>query len=202
MEIIAHRRNTITELTSTPGRYGVEVDIRSYEDRLIVNHEPFHPGIFFEDWLSVYEHGTIILNVKEEGLEVNLIALMKGKGIENYFFLDQSFPFLIKFHQETGGRSAVRVSEYESLNTALAIQGMATWVWLDCFTKFPLDKASLVLLKEAGYRTCLVSPELQNRSTQEDLRRFICDVTALDSHFDAVCTKQPDIWEASRITDE
>jgi hypothetical protein len=196
MELIAHRRNSIEELQSTQSKYGVEVDIRSYVDDLVIHHDPFCRGVLFESWLDLYQHGTLILNVKEEGLEPRLIAAMEERGIEDYFFLDQSFPFLIKYHEKASGRSAVRISEFESLETALSIKGKAKWAWIDCFTKFPLGKKSLTVLKQAGYKTCLVSPELQNRSTKEELQNFGRLLSDLNIDFDAVCTKHPKAWEA------
>ncbi len=41
MQIISHRKNTIEELQATPVEYGIEMDIRSYGDRLIVNNDNF-----------------------------------------------------------------------------------------------------------------------------------------------------------------
>jgi hypothetical protein len=67
MEIIVHRRNTLQELKATPVQYGVEVDVRSCGDRLIIHHEPFVEGELIDNWLTAYQHGTLILNVKEEG---------------------------------------------------------------------------------------------------------------------------------------
>jgi len=56
---------------------------------------------------------------------------MKERGISNYFFLDQSFPFLIKWAKLGEKRLAVRVSEYESIDTALTLQEKAEWIWVD-----------------------------------------------------------------------
>lgn len=195
MKVIAHRRNTIESLGQTPVKYGVEVDIRSNGDELIIHHDPFVPGESFENWISAYRHGTLILNVKEEGLEERLITIMQSRGITDYFFLDQSFPFLVKYSRLGIHQSAVRVSEFESVDTALTLQGKVDWVWVDCFTRFPLDTAGARILQEAGFKLCLVSPELQGRPAEEEiprLRQFLLDnaITA-----DAVCSKRPDLWE-------
>ena len=69
MQIILHRINTRQGLVNTPREFGVEVDIRSEGKRLIIGHDPFIGGEDFLQWISVYDHGTLILNVKEEGLE-------------------------------------------------------------------------------------------------------------------------------------
>src|SRR4051794_33599030 len=123
MKLIAHRKNTLAELQASDPRYGVEVDIRSEGQRLVMHHDPFAGGESFDAWVAAYRHGTLILNVKEEGLEARLIELMTRHGIEDYFFLDQSFPFLVKWSKAGVRRCAVRVSEFETIETAMTLAG-------------------------------------------------------------------------------
>jgi hypothetical protein len=197
MKIIAHRRNTIAQLVETPKKYGIEVDIRSFDNELHIHHDPFIQGEFFSQWLSKYEHGTLILNVKEEGLEERLIALMKEFGINDYFFLDQSFPFLIKYSSLAENRSAVRISEYESIETAYRVAGRVTWAWLDCFNHFPVSEEEVIRLKELGLKLCIVSPELQGRPAEIEIPQYIQRIQPFHSMIDAVCTKRYDLWEQS-----
>ncbi|WP_316151109.1 phosphatidylinositol-specific phospholipase C/glycerophosphodiester phosphodiesterase family protein [Cupriavidus sp. BIC8F] len=195
MNLIAHRRNTIAELDSTPTKYGIEVDIRSSQDQLIIHHDPFVAGERFEAWLDHYRHGTLILNVKEEGLEARLIALMTARGIEDYFFLDQSFPFLVKWSGKGERRCAVRVSEFESIETALSLAGRVDWVWVDCFTRFPLDELQARRLQDAGMKLCLVSPELQGRDPVSEIPAVAALLRSRNICASAICTKQPTLWE-------
>lgn len=195
MQIIAHRRNTIDQLRETPTEFGIEVDIRSQGHRLVIHHDPFvADALDFEEWLGAFRHRTLILNVKEEGLEDQLIKLMAAHGIADYFFLDQSFPFLIRSARCGERRCAVRVSEYESLDTALSLAGQVDWVWVDCFTCFPLDRTGADRLATGGFRLCLVSPELQGRTDPAEisaLRQLLAEQGITAS---AVCTKRPDLW--------
>lgn len=195
MKLIAHRRNTLAELNATPVRYGVEVDIRSYGDKLVIHHDPFVAGESFEAWLAAYRHGTLILNVKEEGLEGRLINLMQRAGIEDYFFLDQSFPFLVKYSRQGEHRCAVRVSEFESVQTALTLAGKVDWIWVDCFTQFPLRHDDARKLQEAGFKLCLVSPELQGSDAETEIAQLVQLLQKEDIRAEAVCTKRPDLWE-------
>lgn len=197
MELIAHRRNTLRDLLETQGKYGVEVDIRSHGDRLIIHHDPLVEGESFEEWLAQYKHGTLILNIKEEGLETRLIGLMKTYGVDNYFFLDQSFPFLVKWANAGEHRCAVRVSEFESIETALTLAGRIDWVWVDCFTRFPLSGSDAMRLQRAGFKLCLVSPELQGRSAEEEIPLLARLLAERGISPEAVCTKRPDLWEQS-----
>ena len=195
MKLISHRRNTVSELLATDSKYGIEVDIRSEGDRLIIHHDPFVAGESFDDWIDAYRHGTLILNVKEEGLEARLIALMQSKGIADYFFLDQSFPFLVKWSKAGEHRCAVRVSEFESIETALTLAGKVDWVWVDCFTRFPLSEYDAGRLKDAGFKLCLVSPELQGRDANVEIPQLASLLKERNIAADAVCTKRPNLWE-------
>ncbi len=195
MKLISHRRNTLVQLNETPLKYGIEVDIRSHGDRLIIHHDPFVDGESFEAWLAAYRHGTLILNVKEEGLEARLIDLMQRAEIEDYFFLDQSFPFLVKYSRLGVHRCAVRVSEFESIQTALTLAGKVDWVWVDCFTQFPLSHDDARKLQEAGFKLCLVSPELQGRDAETEIAQLAQLLQERNIRAEAVCTKRPDLWE-------
>lgn len=197
MKLISHRRNTVSELLATDSKYGIEVDIRSEGDRLIIHHDPCVAGESFAEWIDAYRHGTLILNVKEEGLEARLIALMQSKGITDYFFLDQSFPFLVKWSKAGEHRCAVRVSEFESIETALTLAGKVDWVWVDCFTRFPLSENDARRLKEAGFKLCLVSPELQGRDANVEIPNLASLLKERNIVADAVCTKRPDLWETA-----
>jgi hypothetical protein len=196
MNFISHRRNTIAQLEATPKEYGVEVDIRSDNGQLIIHHDPLTPGENFEVWLKHYQHGTLILNVKEEGLEAPLIELMKQYQISDYFFLDQSFPFLIKWSKLGERHCAVRVSEFESIETALALAGKIDWVWVDCFTRFPLASSDAKRLQASGFKLCLVSPELQGRPAQTEIPQLAALLKEQSILPEAICTKNPETWKA------
>lgn len=194
MIIIRHRRNTLEELVATPTDLGIEVDIRSAGSDLIIHHDPFVAGERFDDWLKGYRHGTLILNVKEEGLEDALIARMQAAGISDFFFLDQSFPFLVRTSRRGERRCAVRVSEYETIDTALTLAGSVDWVWVDCFTRFPLETDDARRLSEAGFKLCVVSPELQGRTEPEAVPALRAELAAKGIVAEAVCTKVPEQW--------
>ncbi len=194
MMIVSHRRNTAEQLRDTAHDLGVEVDIRSVGERLIIHHDAFVDGEDFETWLTAYCHRLLILNVKEEGLEDRLIALMHAHGIEDYFFLDQSFPFLIRTARRGESRCAVRVSEFESIDTAMTLAGKVRWIWVDCFTRFPLDGAQAAQLQAAGFKLCLVSPELQGRDAAVEIPALRALLQREGIRADAVCSKEPALW--------
>ena len=195
MIFIAHRRNTIKDLVETDKSCGVEVDIRSKGKRLIISHDPFMDGVLFDQWIKFFNHKFLILNVKEEGLEESVIQVMKSHSIKQFFFLDQSFPYIIKY-AKLGFRScAVRLSEFETISTVLNLSGMIDWVWVDCFSVFPLDTKSIHILKENGFNLCMVSPELQGRNPEKEIPILKEKLKGNIQYFHSVCTKRPDLWK-------
>lgn len=187
---IAHRINTIEQLKSVPEDYGIEIDIRSDGDRLILHHDPFDRGESFEEFLNHFKQSFIVLNVKAEGIEAAILELLKKHGIKNYFFLDLSLPFLIKYAKKGEKNIAVRFSEYEPLEFVLKFKGLVDWVWVDCFTSLPLTDENYSALKE-NFKICLVSPELQGHPVEriEEFKSIL-----VGKQIDAVCTKRPDLW--------
>ena len=193
MLIIHHRRNSIELINQTPKNFGVEIDIRTYKNELIVNHEPYENGIKLMELLKFYNHQFLILNTKEEGLEKKILKMMLEFDIKSFFLLDQSFPFLVKTLLSGEKRCAIRVSEYESVKTALSLSGLAEWIWIDVFNKFPISKSDYINLKDAGFKLCLVSPELQQHSFDKvmSIKKFLKEKNIV---IDAVCTKFPSYW--------
>lgn len=86
---------------------------------------------------------------------------------------------------------AVRYSELEGIDTVLNVAGMVQWVWVDCFTRFPLTLQDFSLLKSQNFKLCLVSPELQGRA--DEIETYKTQIQQLGLEFDAICTKYHNI---------
>jgi len=191
-EFIAHRINSSEQLLQTPTTQGVEIDLRDHGDRLILQHDPFLDGEDFSQYLEHYNHGTMILNIKSERVEHRVLELINAKGtVQNYFFLDCSYPMIRTLNAEGEHRIAVRYSEYEPIENALSLTGHVDWVWVDCFNRMPLDDTSYTLLS-AAFKICIVSPELQGHPLNR-IAEFAAGIR--DYHVEAICTKRPDIWQ-------
>jgi hypothetical protein len=197
IEFIKHRVNRIDEVNKIAPDWGVEVDLRSSVDqpgKLHLSHDPWTRGDDFEQWLQVFSlkrnRGTLILNTKEDGLEVRALELIKQYSIDRYFFLDTALPTLVRWaFLESNRHFAIRVSQYEHPDSISVFRGKAEWVWVDCFDGKPIDSGHVKALKN-NFRVCLVSPELQAKGPQ-DLSRF----RDMLPFADAICTKDPDSWK-------
>tara|TARA_B110001452_G_scaffold224801_1_gene198515 strand:+ start:41 stop:619 length:579 start_codon:yes stop_codon:yes gene_type:complete len=188
---INHRVNNILELKKLKTSQGVELDLRFHNSDIILNHDPFAKGEKFEDFLKEFKLNFIILNIKSEGIEEEVLRLVKKYNVPDYFFLDTSIPFMVKYIEKGWTKFAVRFSEYEPVELALKFKGKIEWVWVDCFNHLPLTNESYLQLKK-HFKICLVSPELQGhpKSMIEGFKKQIEGFG-----IDAVCTKYPDLWK-------
>jgi len=163
---IAHRINTLEELGTINKIFGVELDLRDdwTNGKIIISHDPFVQGEDFETYLSKYKGQTIILNVKSERVELKCLELIAKYKIQNYFFLDSSFPMIYMLNTKYSNNNiACRFSEYEPIELYLSNYKMTQWVWVDCFITQPLTYEIYCKIKELEGKICIVSPELQGQ---------------------------------------
>ena len=197
MEIIIHRVNSINLLKSIPKKYGVEIDVRSFHSNLILNHEPKNSGDKLTDYLSIYKNGTIIFNIKEAGIEYEVISLAKKFKIKSYFLLDVEHPFIIKSKKSIKKNLSVRFSEFEPIALSTKFKKFTEWMWIDTVNKLPINKNNLNIIK--NFKTCLVSPERWKR--KKDIKKYLRFFKINNYMPDAVmtninCSK---IWEKTEI---
>ena len=191
MIYIAHRINTIDQLKQLPENVGVEIDLRDEGGTLILQHDPFKTGENFTEYCKEYKHRLMILNIKSERIESRVLEILKENNITEYFFLDSSFPMIYSLTQQGENNVALRYSEVEGIDTIVNMKGKALWVWVDCFTKFPLDQKTAATLTNSGFKLCLVSPELQGR--EKDIEKYAKIIKSNNIALDAICTKTRNI---------
>ena len=194
MLIIKHRINSIEDLNNTPVEYGVEFDLHSYLDDLVVHHDPFVDATKFDMWLDYYKHSYMFANVKEEGIEETVIKKINNRGIKNYLLFDLSFPSIIKLSNNGFTKIALRVSKYEDINNAFKLIGKIDWIWLDMFEDIiPISINDFNKLQSLGMKICIVSPELHGRNnfSLNKVKSFIIEANIKP---DAVCTKYDSLW--------
>ena len=96
---IAHMVNVLEELEKVPKEYGVEIDLRSCSDMgIILSHDKIEQGktyLTLDHFLQNYDHNFIIANIKESGIEIEVINKIK-KFTDNFFYWTSSFP--LSFH--------------------------------------------------------------------------------------------------------
>jgi len=194
MIIIAHRVNKIEDLKKIPPEYGVEIDVRCKGEQLILNHEPHQEGDNLIDYLHHFHHRFIVFDIKEAGIEEEVIGIAKRAGIEDYFLLDVEYPFIYRATRKLGFRKiAIRFSEAESIEAARGHISLLDWVWIDTNTMLPLDPGSISVLR--NFKTCIVCPERWGRP--QDIPKYISLMKKLNYLPNAVMTniKYAKEWE-------
>jgi hypothetical protein len=192
---IHHRVNDSSRLSDIPKTAGVEIDLRSWKQSIVVTHDVYTDAESLDTWLKNYNHSKLILNVKEEGIEEKILGLVRSANIDSYFFLDQSFPWLVKTIRSGEVRTAIRISDFESPLTALSVQPRPNWIWADSFSgDWGYLNEWAERLKERGFQICVASPELHGRQSQVEFNNLQSIVNHLGNNIDAVCTKVPEKW--------
>ena len=193
MEIIIHRINTVKKLKLIPLKYGTEIDVRSYNNKLILAHDPFKKGDNLNVYLKNYNHGTLIVNIKEAGIEHLVVKQLKKFKIKNYFLLDVEFPFIYKSSRKGFKNTSIRFSEEESIDTVKKYINRINWVWIDTFSKLPVNKDNIKILNK--FKKCLVSPDRWNRP--QDIKKYIKIMKKKNFSINCVMTseKMVKVWE-------
>jgi len=238
-QFICHRINTIEELKSVPEIFGVEIDIRDTitttiddkknnkntkntnkkKNQLVLAHDPYPPSTAdsLNEYLKIYKEKTvapIIMNIKSERIEPECLTLLEKNKIQDFFFLDSSFPmiyYMNKKNPKKTNKFACRISEYEPIESFFSLyrENMITHVWIDCFTKEPLttEMQSLIQQKQPPHheqtqtqtqtqkdiKICIVSPELQGQPDKiKEYRDYFIDNNIIP---DMICCKLERIIE-------
>jgi hypothetical protein len=161
MQVVVHRVNSVEALVAVPTNYGAEIDLRADGSRIVLNHDPFRGGEDFDRWLDHYRHGLLVLNIKESGIEDEVLRRVRDRGLPEFFLLDVEFPYLYRASRAGERAIAIRYSEDEPIELVERYRERVDWVWIDTITRLPLDRDSVERL--AGCRTCLVCPERWGR---------------------------------------
>lgn len=203
MDILAHRglwhlkdeQNTLKALEASFFEgFGVETDIRDLNGNLVISHDmPTGKPLLVDQFFTVYrEAGSsapLALNVKSDGLQKDIQALLTKHSIENYFVFDMSVPDTLGYLRNRI-KFFSRSSEYE---TVVALEGDADGIWLDCFIEaWKPDRILSFLAK--GKKVCLVSPELHKREFKnawETCRSLMTDLSSKERDLLMICTDFP-----------
>ena len=193
MEIVIHRVNKVKNLMEIPKNYGCELDIRAQGSKLILHHDPYANGDFLDDYLDAYQHGLLVLNIKEAGIESDVLNAVRSRGIDRYFLLDVEFPYIYRASRAGERAIAIRYSEDEPIELVNHYASKVDWVWIDTNTILPLNSEIVHQLK--GMNTCLVCPERWGRP--DDILAYRQKMKALDFMPTAVMTHKDLVhkWE-------
>ena len=55
MIFCSHRINTIEQLKKIPTNFGIEIDVNTYLNKLILKHDPFGSGDLLKNFLVIFQ---------------------------------------------------------------------------------------------------------------------------------------------------
>lgn len=148
--------------------YGTETDLRDSNLSIVISHDMPGKGCLTAlEMLAIYKrHDSnlpLALNIKSDGLQQSLAALLSEYHIENYFLFDMSIPDAL-VSLKHGLKCFTRQSEYEP---EPAFYDQACGVWIDGFHSAWWDENLIKRHLDAGKQVCLVSPDLHKRPHRE-----------------------------------
>tara|TARA_B100001996_G_scaffold147900_1_gene112640 strand:- start:1840 stop:2412 length:573 start_codon:yes stop_codon:yes gene_type:complete len=179
---IIHRVNHIDELNEISNKYGIEVDIRGFKKKLILAHDLHEKGDNFKEYIDSYEHKLLVANIKESGIEEQVIGELSKKNISNFFLLDVEFPYILQNFEKHGENLCLRFSKHEGIDTIKNFIGKVKWIWVDTYEDFDLDSKIAAVL--SNFSLCLVSPSRWGFNNQTN--HYINKFESFDLSFDAI----------------
>ena len=190
--LIVHRVNSIEILNSIDTALGCEIDIRTDGSKLILNHNPFKKGDNLVDYLDEYHHGTLVLNIKETGIESIVLEEVQKRNIKSYFLLDVEMPYLIKAFIKNKKKLAVRFSEYEPIENVVVFKNKFNWIWVDSITKVPITDENFQTINK--FNVCVVCPSLWKRSEDINKEKYKLSKYNFDNLKIITKHKYIDVW--------
>jgi len=183
---IIHKVNNLEKLESVPKNYGIEIDIRSFQNKLVLAHDLSENLTDFEDFIKEVDHKLVVANIKETGIETSVIKSFEKNKINNFFLLDVEFPYLLENYKSVGKNLSLRYSKFESVSSSYIFNNFVDWVWVDTYDEFELNNETIDFLK--NYKICLVSPSRWGK--EEDLKLYIDKLENEKIHISAVMINQ------------
>ena len=175
MEIISHRgywidpkeKNTISAFQrSFSMGFGTETDLRDLNGKIVISHDMPRSSdnpLLFSDFLRLYSEsgcsGILALNVKSDGLQIEVANLIRQHDTQRYVLFDMSVPDQL-LTKRTGLNYLTRMSDIEPVPCLL---DQADGIWLDEFEDGWLTSSILDEVLHTKKKIFVVSPELHGR---------------------------------------
>lgn len=144
--------------------WGVELDVRDLDGRLVISHDPPAAGALgFDEVIDAYRAagcpGRIAVNVKADGLAGAIAEALRDVGHDHWFAFDMSVPDML--HYVRAGLPVF--TRHSDVEPAPALYGKVAGVWLDDFAGGFIERPTIERHLDKGKRVAIVSPELHGR---------------------------------------
>jgi hypothetical protein len=173
--------------------FGTETDIRDYKGELVISHDiADETGISVAHFFELYNRFDtslpLALNIKADGLQEKLKALLVEYKIENYFVFDMSVPDGLGY-LKNDFNVFTRQSEYEK---EPSFYNESTGIWLDEFQGHWITKDVIENHQKNNKQICIVSPDLHKREYKVEWEHYKEIEKALGIKNLMLCTDYPE----------
>ncbi len=191
---IAHRQNELKNLKKLERSNfnGVEFDLRSNSEKIIMSHDPFKNGNDFLKKYRLLKNFFLIIDIKSSGISSKIYKLLK-KNKYKFLLLNLIQPEFVQMVEKGYGKNLLlRFSSYEKIDISKKKLKKINWVWLDFFERHFITSKEYKYLKKFKKKICLTSPDLLGYKT-ELLKRYIAHLNKKKIRIDMVCVKEKNI---------
>lgn len=174
--------------------FGTETDIRDYKSDLVISHDiADETCISVTHFFELYNHFDtslpLALNIKSDGLQAKLKALLVEHRIENYFVFDMSVPDGLGY-LKNDLNVFTRQSEYEK---EPSFYNESTGIWLDEFQGHWITKEVIERHVKNNKQICIVSPDLHKREYKAEWEHYKLIEKELGINNLMICTDNPEL---------
>ncbi len=142
--------------------FGTETDIRDHAGSLVISHDmPNGTEMKLIDFLQLLNEKDLplALNIKADGLALELKNILDKTTLQNHFVFDMAVPDM-RAYLDAGIPVFTRMSEVEQSPAWLE---RSTGIWLDAFSDIWYDVNLIETLLNRDKKVCVVSAELHGR---------------------------------------
>lgn len=197
-QIIIHRVNTLEKLRQIPENYGVEFDVRTYKDKIILQHELFSDGELFEDFLDEVGDRFLLIDIKEEWLSRYLKPILAKKSKTNYLFLNASIPEIIVEGINKNNKSYIlRSNNLENKVVPNDYSHFFKAIWVDTYFDMGLSRNKHNVLSLKGLKIIYTAPDIFYDGRPNDYKHYMDWFNSEGFKPDSICTtlNSAKIWE-------
>ena len=124
--------------------------------------------LFFKIYIKYNNRLPLALNIKSDGLQVELKKLIIQYKIENYFVFDMSVPDSLGYIKNELN-TFTRESEFEEIPSCY---DESSGIWLDEFKTHWINRDKIKSHIKSKKQICIVSPDLHKREYKKEWQHY------------------------------
>ena len=144
---IAHQQNKLKKLKTLLDNNirGIEIDLRSDRNKVIISHDPFLNGLDFFKTVKKLKNFFVIVDMKSTGFSEKVLKVLNKEKI-NFLFLNLIASEQIYLIEKNHSKNLfLRYSSIEKPNLTTKNFKKIKWIWFDFFNK------KFITIKEYNY---------------------------------------------------